>query len=135
MKEVSSIRNLATLGLLVFLLTSCVYTGSETQFSDGYQPDFQTKSEKNIGEIIISEGDKLNYPYRKIGQINAFARSVNLLSSDPTRSDIDEALRAEAAKIGADAIISVQYHTERQGLTKRGHMLANGQAVVFLSHK
>jgi uncharacterized protein YbjQ (UPF0145 family) len=64
--------------------------------------------------------------------VRATARSLNLVSSEPTRANVNDELRAKAAKIGADAIVKVRYAADRQGLQDRGFLTGEGQAVVWL---
>lgn len=132
MNKTHTLTKLFLAGFSVIALSGCVYTGAEFQ-PDSTIPTSLKKPalQKNAGSIQILEGNLTDRPYKKIGNISAFARSVNLLSSDPTREDINEALRAEAAKTGADAVIQVKYETERQGLASRGHMKASGLAIIY----
>jgi hypothetical protein len=111
------------------MLSACVYTRSDYVASDATP----STNVRQSGAISILEGDVKDRPYRELGKISAFGRSVNLLSSDPTRADVDEALRVEAAKHGADAVIKVTYHSERTGLASRGKMIGEGIAIAYTS--
>lgn len=111
-------------------LYACVYTDADYTANSNAEK-YTTKNHKNSGEIIISEQNIPDRQYEIIGNIEAFGRSVNLLSSDPNREDVNEALRSEAANQGADAVINVKYKTERRGLASRPYMEASGQAVIF----
>ncbi|MCI5050666.1 MAG: heavy metal-binding domain-containing protein [Rickettsiales bacterium] len=123
---------IATFGTSALLtLSACVYTDSDFNETNVDSTPKVQRSSHNASDILISEGSLPDHSHRVIGKITAFGRSVNLLSSDPTREDVNEALRAEAAKQGADAVINVQYHTERTGLASRGKMSGAGDAVVF----
>lgn len=120
------------LGGAMTTLGGCVYTNAAFQpaaiQSAAAGTLVNAKSRENV---MIVEADIADRPYRVIGEVEGYARSVNLLSSDPTHADVDEALRAEAVKQGADAVIHVKYATERTGLASRGLMTATGRAVVF----
>ncbi len=118
----------------LLLLSACVYTGSDFNKSNADPAAKAQSNSHNASEIIISEGSLADRPHRVLGKISAFGRSVNLLSSDPTREDVNEALRAEAAKQGADAVINVHYQSERTGLASRGKMSGTGDAIVFTKH-
>ncbi len=120
------------LGFVVFTamaLSACVYTSSEYVASDAPP----SSNIRQSGAITILEGDVKDRPYRELGKISAYGRSVNLLSSDPTREDVNEALRVEAAKHGADAVMKVTYHSERTGLASRGKMVGEGVAIAYTS--
>jgi len=112
------------------LLTGCVSIGAHYTAS----PDaaaYTTKAGKDPGEIIVSETAIAGHRYKVIGSIESQGRSLNLLSPAPTREDLDKSLRVEAAKRGADAVINVEYQSQREGLASHGKMTATGQAVVF----
>ena len=114
-------------------LTGCVVTGATLHPTTSMALDQRTTSgpTKNPGNVLISESDVLSRPYIVLGNVGAWGRSLNLLSSNPTRADVDEALRAECAKLGADAVIAVRYHSSREGLRSRGVLSAEGQAIQY----
>jgi len=113
---------------MALLLSACVYTSADYK---GQPISNVSQKTKNAGDIIISETKITGHHYRVVGDIEAYGRSVNLLSSNPTREDVNEALRAEATKQGADGVIHVKYQIEGAGLASRAIMKAHGQAVVF----
>lgn len=116
--------------ILVTMLSGCVYTDSNFK-GDPEKKHTQSKV-TNASNITISETDIKGRKYVVLGDIDASARSINLLSSNPTREDINEELRAKAFKIGADAVILIKYQTQSQGLATRGHLTGSGSAVSFL---
>ncbi len=59
------------------------------------------------------------------------ARALNLWSPDPIQADIDKGLQQEAAKIGADAVIFVNYQVDRTGLDSSGKLTGKGRAIKF----
>ena len=128
-----TVTRVAGLAFALCSLTGCVVTGAALHPATGMvvEPRATSNSTKNAGEILISESNALSRPYVVIGNVRAWGRSLNLLSSNPTRADVDEALRAESAKLGADAVIAVRYHTSREGLRSRGVMSAEGQAIQY----
>lgn len=120
---------LKTMGACSLLMASaCVYTDAD--FKPNHSEPALATTTKNAGDIAISE-KSTDKPHRVLGDVKAYGRSVNLLSSDPTRADLDEALRKEAAKQGADAVILVRYKTESAGLNSKGKMVATGKAIAF----
>lgn len=119
--------------LFLLSLTGCVYTNGEA-VPNAAAPTAQemaAQPPKNASMIVISEGDVSNQAYTHIGKVSAYGRMITLESSQPTREDVNEALREEASKIGADAVIFVTYKSERTGLMSRGMMTGEGQAVIF----
>jgi len=81
-----------------------------------------------IGDIELHLGD-LDRPYRVVAEINA--RVVNMLDlgSPPPVDDADSALREVAVKVGANAVIWVEYgHTT--GPWRKRSTYALGTAVI-----
>ncbi|WP_448206293.1 hypothetical protein [Azospirillum sp. sgz302134] len=124
----------AMLGAAILALAGCVHTNASFR-PEGVESAASAapRKIKSPDDVIIRETDVTNRPYRVIGVVEGYGRSITLLSSDPTRADVDEALRVEAARQGADAVIQVKYVTERTGLASRGLMTGTGRAVVFLN--
>ena len=122
---------LSTAGFYI-ILTGCVDTHGSMQPSPvgGVAPNART-TPINPGAIEITEGDLPNRHYVVVGEVSATGRSFNLISSNPTRADVDQALRVQAARLNADAIIHVKYRSERSGLQSRGKLSGSGQAIVF----
>jgi hypothetical protein len=121
---------------LCAILDGCVMTGAAVHAlptGAGALPTKLTHAH-NAGEILVSEGDGPNRPYTIVGDVRAWARSATGWSSNPTRADVDEALRDSAFKVGADAVIQVHYRMGRAGLAgifPRGKMTGEGYAIVF----
>lgn len=92
------------------------------------------RSSTPASKILITS-QSVDRPYQTIGTINAYHRILNLFSSDPTKADVNEELRAEAAKYGADAVIQVTYAQERTGFRSNGKMKGSGLAIVYLQSK
>jgi hypothetical protein len=63
----------------------------------------------NISGIEIHSG-KPDFEYSAIRRLEAKAEGRTLMSRPPTNADVDLQLRQLAAKVGADAIIEVEYH-------------------------
>jgi len=122
------------LGAVVASFAGCVVTGGSVRSVETGAPAERIESRpgRNAGDVALyDEATKPTRPYTVVANINVWARILTAVSSRPTRGDVDEALRAKAAKLGADAIINVHYRTSYGGIWPRGRMTATGQAVVF----
>ena len=82
-------------------------------------------------QIIVTENDITDRPYKSLGDISVTVKKVTIFDHDPTREKVAEALREEAAKLGADAVVLVRYGTVGIGLTSWGIMDGQGRAVAF----
>lgn len=121
---------------LLYALTSAVFLTGCVMTDADYRASVPAGTShlvvKNSGAIAIYETESPQRPFHVLGEVTAYGRSVNLLSSDPTREDVNEALRTEAAKQGGDAVMNVHYTTERTGLASRGKMSATGTVIAYL---
>jgi hypothetical protein len=81
--------------------------------------------------VIITEGDITDKPYKIIGDISLTVKKVGIVDRPPIDVKAENALRAKAVEMGADAVILVRY--DKQGFTglSMGRIDATGRAVVF----
>lgn len=83
------------------------------------------------GSITLTEGDIADRAYSVLADLEVTVNKTTIFNSDPTRGQIDERLRQEAAKLGADAVIQVRYGTVGIGLMSWGSLDGRGRAVAF----
>jgi uncharacterized protein YbjQ (UPF0145 family) len=79
--------------------------------------------------ITLSEQDLTVTGYR-LGQVRAVAHQKSLFAKKPAKQMLDEALRAQAAKMGADAVVLVTYDMNNPMMSKKGST-AVGYAVRY----
>lgn len=81
--------------------------------------------------IIVTEGDITNRPYRIVGDVSVSVKKVGIVDRPPIEVKAENAIKAKAAELGADAVILVRY--DRHGFTglSMGRIDATGRAVVF----
>ena len=80
-------------------------------------------------QIMLVSGDASS-PVTVLGQVNAEHHQKSMFSKTDARTELDKQLRAAAAKLGADAVINVDYDMNSPMLSKKGQ-LAKGTAVKF----
>jgi len=126
-------KGLAVVAALATLAgtSGCVYTHARVSPASSVDRPQLTAGVIEPANIAVSESTAVERPHTTLGSIRASARSISLMSSDPTRADVDEALRQEAGKVGADAVVGVTYHYERTGLKSRGLLTASGTAIRY----
>lgn len=66
-----------------------------------------------------------------LADIEATVNKTTIFHDDPTPQLVNEKLREEAAKLGADAVILVRYGTVGVSLMSWGSLDGKGRAVVF----
>jgi uncharacterized protein YbjQ (UPF0145 family) len=81
--------------------------------------------------IVVTENDITDRPYKSLGDISVTVKKVTIFDQDPTREKVAEALRQEASKLGADAVVLVRYGTVGIGLFSWGQIDGQGRAVAF----
>lgn len=89
-----------------------------------------TLAKTDPASITVTTGD-LQKPYTKVGDIEVTVRKATAFDSDPTPEKANEALREEAATLGANAVINARYGEVNIGFWSWGTMDASGTAVAY----
>jgi uncharacterized protein YbjQ (UPF0145 family) len=63
--------------------------------------------------------------------VSVTVNKVTIFNADPTRDMVNQRLRNEAAKLGADAVIQVRYGTVGISPLSWGSLDGKGRAIVF----
>lgn len=80
-------------------------------------------------QVAVLEGDAPG-EYRALGVVSVETHQKSIFPKTPPKQQLDDALRAEAAKMGADAVIQVKYQMGNALMSKDGNH-ATGVAVKF----
>lgn len=92
----------------------------------------ESRPQKALTDIVITTEDITDRPYRVIGDIEVTVSKNTIFDSDPTPAKADQELRAEAAQLGADAVILVRYGDVGISLFSWGVLEARGRAVAYV---
>jgi hypothetical protein len=84
-----------------------------------------------VAEIEIHAGD-VDRPYRAIEEVSVKVEAATLFSKTPTLEDVNLKLQERAVKLGANAVIKVEY-SRGLSLTSYKALRAKGTAVVLES--
>jgi len=121
----------ALFGMMLFFLAGCA-TWS-TAYVEGEQEALQqgTVQPTQAKKILITEKDITDRPYTSLGDVTVTVNKTTIFHPDPTRKMVNERLREEGAKLGADAMILVRYG--EGGITPMswGSLQGKGRAVKF----
>jgi hypothetical protein len=120
-RAVVAIALLASVGACSSWATSNVSGAAGTAARPATTPD----------KILVVEGDITDRPYTSLGDVSVTVNKTTLFNADPTRAMVNEKLKAEAAKLGADAVIQVRYGNVGVGLMSWGSLDGKGRAIVF----
>jgi hypothetical protein len=81
--------------------------------------------------VIITESDIIEKPYIVLGDISVTVNKTTIFHPDPTKEMVNEKLKEEAVKLGADAILHVRYGTVGISMMSWGSLDGKGRAVQF----
>ena len=104
--------------------TSSVDAGASASSAVSAQP---TRSDK----ILIAEGDFPDRKYVSLGDVTVTVNKTTVFNADPTKEMVNEKLKEEAGKLGADAVIFVRYGTGGVSLMSWGSLEGKGRAIKF----
>lgn len=85
----------------------------------------------NFDGFIVTEGDISDRPYTQLGSVSAKAGKLTWVSGNPDRGDIDMKLKDKARRMGADAVVRVQYTPTGASLMSWGGIKGEGIAIRF----
>jgi hypothetical protein len=125
---------LANLTLAALLLTACGYrTAVDVEPPAGANAAVAVATKTTApDDIIVTEDDITDRPYRVLADLEVTVSKPGLLDKDPTSEMIDNALREEASKLGADAVVLTRYGTVGVGVWTWGKLEGRGRAVEFV---
>jgi hypothetical protein len=95
------------------------------------RPDAAARPKTPPEQILVVEGDITDRPYKSLGDVSVTVNKVTIFNADPTREMVNQRLRNEAAKLGADAVIQVRYGTVGISPMSWGSLDGKGRAVAF----
>lgn len=84
-----------------------------------------------VDQIQIFEGDVTDKPYKSLGEVSVTVNKSTLFNADPTREMVNQRLRQQAAKLGADAVIQARYGTVGVSAFSWGSLDGKGRAIVY----
>jgi uncharacterized protein YbjQ (UPF0145 family) len=119
------------------LLSLAALSGCGTYASGSVTPAAGTAATaaaapRDPASIRVTENDITDRRYESLGDISVAVRKTTIFDSDPTRERVDEALKREAARIGADAVVLVRYGTVGIDAFSWGRLDGNGRAIRFV---
>ena len=124
----------------ILILSGCAATWSTSKVENRDNPQATSSKGietsgtkyKTLQDVPLVETDITNHKYTTLGDIEVTVNKMTIFHSDPTREQVNEKLRDEAVKLGADAVI-VSYDSEVTGYdgTTTESKVTIGQAIVY----
>ena len=127
----SAMNRVILVALIAIFMSGCAATRSSSNVepsstaSDSVAPTLASS-------VIVTEEDILDREYISLGDVEVSISKTTIFNKDPTNEMIDEKLREEAAKLGADAVILVRYGTVGVSAMSWGKLDGKGRAINFV---
>lgn len=125
-------------GSMLFLSACATY--SSTSVDKKEQPASSSSGAEKVpaqpteqADIVVTEGDITDRKYTVLGDITATVNKTTIFHPDPTPALVADALREEAAELGADAVVLVRYGDVGVSLLSWGSLDGKGRAVKFVN--
>ncbi len=131
MTKATALRGLLACALL--LLGACAQGWATSNVAKTTEAGAVARAPTAPDQIQIIEGDITDRPYKSLGDVSVTVNKVTIFNADPTREMVNQRLRNEAAKLGADAVIQVRYGTVGISPLSWGSLDGKGRAIVFQS--
>jgi len=81
--------------------------------------------------VVLTTEDITERSYTSLGDIWTTVNKTTVFHPNPTKEMVNEKLKEEAAKLGADAVILVRYGEVGMGLFSWGSLEGRGRAIRF----
>lgn len=115
---------------LVFAVGAC---STWSTSSVKRMPGAPATSRTAPSNIVVTQGGITDREYRVLAEIKARVRKTTIFNADPTREMVNEELRKEASKLGADAVIEVVYGSVNVDPMSWGGLTGRGKAVSYVN--
>ncbi|QXX78987.1 hypothetical protein HC956_08135 [Alcaligenes faecalis] len=117
---------------LLISLTGCATWSTSTVDGATTHPHQAVVPQTNASEILITESDIENRKYERLGDLTVTVNKTTVFHADPTKEMVNDKLKAEAAKLGANAVIHVTYGNTGVSFFSWGSLEGKGRAIRFI---
>jgi len=128
-----TVFRLSVVAVLLLAVAACGHrsSGSAEATPGSAAPATAAVGKTSVDQIIVTENDITDRRYVSLGDLSVEVAKWNIFEKDPTREQVIAALRAQAAKLGADAVVLVRYGTVGITPFSWGALDGKGRAVAF----
>lgn len=117
--------------LVLFALTGCATWSTSSVETPDSAPAPAAAQPKRPHEIRLTESDIPDRKYSSLGDISVTVNKTTVFHPNPTREMVNQKLKEEAAKLGADAVIHVRYGNVGVSALSWGSLEGKGRAIKF----
>ncbi|MCG8490056.1 MAG: hypothetical protein MI743_00440 [Sneathiellales bacterium] len=123
---------------LVLALGGCA-TWSHTEATKDGKPleytSIDKSAQKDPADVLLSKEDITDKPYETLAELEVIVNKTTIFHADPTPEMVDQKLKEEGAKLGADAVVLIRYGTVGISIASWGSLEGKGRAVKFKKQK
>jgi len=112
------------------LLSGCASWSTSSVDRDQQQASISTQA-TDPAKIQVIEGDVTDRKYTSLGDITATINKTTVFNASPTKEMVNDKLKQEAAKLGADAVILARYGDGGISFLSWGSLQGKGRAIKF----
>lgn len=120
---------LGALAIAFLLLAGCESHRTHNVVKPSIDPASVTPVDPAGVEIL--EATPQDRVYQELAKLIITVSKNTAFDPDPTRAQVDEQLRLEAAKLGADAVVGVTYDGPKLGFASWSVMDGKGTAIKY----
>jgi hypothetical protein len=120
--------------LIVMMMSGCSMSWNFWSQNAPKTPQDQKAQNVQIAlkpSILMYELDITDRPYKNLGEVSATDTKLNPWGEEPTQANVEAQLKAEAIKVGADALIFVRYTKLGASWNRISGIEGKAQAVKF----
>jgi hypothetical protein len=123
-------RRIVAPAIAVVLLSGCATWSTGSVDRSDTQAAIATRP-TDPATLALTEGDITDRTYVSLGDITVTVNKTTVFHPDPTRAQVNQKLKEEAAELGADAVIFVRYGGRGISPLSWGSLEGKGRAVKF----
>ena len=129
--ECKSIGSL--LGVLVlFGVSGCATWSSSSVDTSAAASSSEAVQPTRYDKMLMTEGDYPDRKYVSLGDVTVNVNKTTVFHAAPTRDMVNQKLKEEAAKLGADAVVLVRYGSVGVSALSYGSLEGKGRAIKFV---
>ena len=118
--------------LLIFGATGCAtWSTSSVETGDAFLSPHPAAQQTRSDQMTVTESDVSDRKYSSLGDITVTVNKTTVFHDNPTKEMVNQKLREEALKLGADAVIFVRYGTLGVSPLSWGTLEGKGRAIKF----
>lgn len=124
-------RKLIIAAATVSVLSGCA-TWSTSSVNGATVPTKAAVAQTQVSDIQLTETDITDRKYESLGDISVTVNKTTVFHPNPTKEMVNEKLKAEAAKLGANAVILARYGDGGISLFSWGSLEGKGRAIRYV---